>query len=197
MAVTRIQLAACLAIVLTGLTGLAYSAVRDHHFVWDTIPFVLENPWVHEWTLANVTAMFTEVHRSNWHPVVLLSHALDISIFGYDSGAHHLVNLALHGVNALLLFFCTTLMLDLNGVTKMRSLWTGFLTATIFAIHPQHVESVAWVVERKDVLYTLFAFCCLISYLLITRLPNRRWWYNLIPFAFFCLSLGKIGRAHV
>lgn len=192
---TRVQLAVCQALLLSGLTVLAYSEVRHHHFVWDTIPFVLENPWVHEWTRANVIAMFTEAHRSNWHPVVLLSHALDIALFGYDSGAHHLVNLALHCINALLLFCCTTLLLTGHGMPAGRALWTGCLTAGIFAVHPQHVESVAWVVERKDVLYALFTLCCLISYLLVGRRRDAHWCYNLVPFGFFCLAIGTKAMA--
>jgi hypothetical protein len=176
--------------VLLCLTGFAYLEVRHHHFVWDTIPFVLENPWVHEWTLDNVLAMFSEAHRANWHPMVLLSHALDISIFGYNSGAHHLVNLGLHAANALLVLYLVKTLLDIHGLGPDASLWTGFMTAIVFALHPQHVESVAWVVERKDVLYTLFLLCSLISYLKVRQRHETSWRAELLPFFFFCLSIG-------
>ena len=90
---------------LIALTMLAYLEVRHHHFVWDTIPFVLKNPWIHELNANNLVSIFTEAHRANWHPVVLLSHALDFSVFGDDAGKHHLTNLALHCINVLLLYW--------------------------------------------------------------------------------------------
>ncbi len=169
-------------------TIAVYSDVRHHYFVWDTIPFVLENPWIHEWSLENLIAMFTQAHEANWHPVVLLSHAIDITLFDYDSGWHHVTNLLLHMINSLLLFWLIADILRRGKVTEQTGLWTAFLTALIFAIHPQHVESVAWVVERKDVLYSLFALLCLMAYLRTDneyRISNHLW-----VFVFFCLSVG-------
>lgn len=175
--------------VLVLVTAFAYQAVRNHHFVWDTIPFVLENPWVHEWTLENVKSMFTSAHRANWHPVVLLSHALDISLFGYDSGSHHLVNLGMHIINALLVYGLIRRLLGLAGQEPIPASWTAFLTAMIFAIHPQHVESVAWVVERKDVLYSIFALGCLMVYLGHARHADHQGG-GLICLLLFCLAVG-------
>lgn len=165
-----------------------YSDVRHHYFVWDTIPFVLENPWIHEWSVNNLIAMFTQAHEANWHPVVLISHAIDITLFGYDSGWHHLTNLLLHAINSLLLSWLIFGILQQGEVNVQTRIWTAFLTGLIFAIHPQHVESVAWVVERKDVLYSLFALFCLIAYLRTDadyRITN-----HLGVFVFFCLSVG-------
>lgn len=167
---------------------VVYQEVRHHHFVWDTIPFVLENPWIHEWSVNNLIAMFTQSHEANWHPVVLLSHAIDISLFGYDSGLHHLSNLLLHIINALLLYLLVTKLLAPAQLTLSAIRWTAFITALIFALHPQHVESVAWVVERKDVIYSLFAFLCLIFYLK-TGSDNRPA-KHLPVLLFFCLSIG-------
>jgi len=183
----RIKVGHCL--VLSALTIAAYLQVRDHHFVWDTIPFVLENPWIHAWTLENVIAMFTEAHRANWHPVVLLSHALDFSLFGDDAGWHHVTNLVLHIINALFLYLLVYLLLIKVAQPPDQSAWVAFLTAIIFALHPQHVESVAWVVERKDVLYSLFALACLISYVGLAESP-RKWAWHLVPFLLFCTSIG-------
>ena len=167
-------------------TLAAYAAVRHHTFVWDTIPFVLDNPWVHEWTAANVIAMFTEVHRANWHPVVLLSHALDISLFGYDSGSHHVVNVVLHCANALLVMILAQTALTIAGARATVASWTGCLTGLMFAIHPQHVESVAWVVARKDVLYSLFTLLSLITYLKLQGRAARHW----APFVLFLFAVG-------
>jgi len=167
---------------------LVYSEVRHHHFVWDTIPFVLQNPWIHEWSFDNLIAMFTQAHEANWHPVVLLSHALDISLFGYDSGRHHLTNLLLNIINALLLYQLIAVILVRGEMDVTSAGRVAFLTALIFAIHPQHVESVAWVVERKDVIYSLFALLCLLIYL--KRAPGADIRRHLPVFVLFCLSVG-------
>jgi len=187
------QLTAVHAATLIALTVLAYLEVRHHQFVWDTIPFVLENPWVHEWSVDNVIAMFTQAHHANWHPVVLLSHALDFSLFGDDAGLHHLTNLALHVANTLLLAVLVHRLVKLTCVTDFNARWTGFVSALIFALHPQHVESVAWVVERKDVLYALFTLSSLILYLhfhdrCAPGRPGRRG-VHIWPFLVFCLSI--------
>lgn len=180
------------------VTALAYSAVRQHQFVWDTIPFVLENPWIHEWSLANLVAIFTEAHHANWHPFVLLSHKIDFTLFGYNSGAHHIVNVIYHIVNACLVYALTLRLLELANADRPRGnhlhwRWIACFTAIVFAIHPQHVESVAWVVERKDVLYSLFALLCLHFYIatyIDTRSQNN-YRHHLIPFGFFCLAIAS------
>lgn len=175
-------------IVISLASIMVYAEVRNHHFVWDTIPFVLQNLWIHEWSVDNLIAMFTQAHEANWHPVVLLSHALDISVFGYDSGWHHLTNLLLHIINALLLYQLANGLLVRGEMDVESAGWVAFLTALIFAIHPQHVESVAWVVERKDVLYSLFALSCLLVYL--ERAPEGKSRDHLPVFLLFCLSVG-------
>lgn len=187
MTIRQLTILQSLALITLVLVG--YYQVKDHHFLWDTIPFVLENPWVHEWTIDNIRAMFTQAHRANWHPVVLLSHALDFSLFGNDSGRHHLTNLFLHLLNTLLLYGLVYKLLTTASTIKIESLWIAFLTALIFAIHPQHVESVAWVAERKDVLYSLFYLSCLWSYLNLVTL-NKSHRHLLVPFLLFCISIG-------
>lgn len=168
--------------------------MRQHQFVWDTIPFVLENPWIHEWSVANLVAIFTEAHQANWHPFVLLSHKIDFTLFGHNSGAHHVVNVVYHIINACLVYGLTFRLLTLGKANSSRAddvqcRWIAFLTALIFAIHPQHVESVAWVVERKDVLYSLFALLCLLFY--INSQSRNDYRHNLIPFVFFCLAIAS------
>tara|TARA_R110002073_G_scaffold4833_7_gene30814 strand:- start:48 stop:1481 length:1434 start_codon:yes stop_codon:yes gene_type:complete len=173
------------------LTGIAYSAVRDHYFVWDTIPFVLENPWIHGWSFSNTLSILTEAHRANWHPLVLFSHAVDFSLFGQNSGAHHLMNLGYHLINASLVYLLIYRLLLVNqcnrATDRRKALWIAWLTALIFAIHPQHVESVAWVVERKDVLYSLFTLLTLLAYLNSTQTEN--WKSKLLPLVMFALAL--------
>jgi protein O-mannosyl-transferase len=172
------------------VTLLAYSQVYEHHFVSDTIPYVLQNPWVHNVTLANTIAMFTEAHHANWQPLVWLSHSLDFYIFGMDAGKHHLVNLIFHVTNALLVYFLAiALMMRTAKFNLQDKQWVAFFTATIFAIHPQHVESVAWVVERKDVLYSLFSLSSLLAYLHLHTCEDRKTWIRILPFLLFVLSI--------
>ena len=183
------HLGAIQALLITLLISIAYFEVRHHHFVWDTIPFVLENPWIHEWSVENVTAMLTRAHLANWQPMVMLSHAVDFSLFGNNSGMHHVVNLIFHIANALLLAYLVHLLVMKSGSGPIPAMWAGFLTGLIFGLHPQYVESVAWVVERKDVLYTLFTLISLTSYLKYYEQPG--WRRHAVPFTFFCLAIAS------
>ncbi|HWR97160.1 MAG TPA: hypothetical protein VN317_01945 [Candidatus Methanoperedens sp.] len=99
---------------------------------------------------------FTSFDAANWHPLTWLSHALDVALFGRMPRGHHLTSLLLHVANALLLFL---LLRALTG-----ALWRSFFVAGIFGLHPLHVESVAWVAERKDLLSTLFLWLSLLAY---------------------------------
>lgn len=107
---------------------------------------------------------FTAVVSANWHPLTLLSHTLDWSLFGADAFGHHLVNLLLHIGSAIFLF------LFLNRTTK--SLWSSAFVVAIFALHPLRVESVAWASERKDVLGLFFAMAAGYAYVLYAENPK-------------------------
>lgn len=178
-------------VLLPILVLAAYAGVRDHYFVWDTLPFVLENPWIHEWTWSNTVSILSEAHRANWHPLVLFSHAIDFSLFGQNSGAHHLMNILYHAINTCLIYLLVyrlIRLLRLGQITdSTQALWIAWITAAIFAIHPQHVESVAWIVERKDVLYTLMTLLTLLTYLSAAENPN--WKTRALPFVMFILAL--------
>lgn len=99
---------------------------------------------------------FAAFEQGNWHPLTWLSHMADVSAFGMDAGAHHLVNVAFHLLNTLLLFRF------LHRATGRA--WEGALAAALFAVHPLHVESVAWIAERKDLLCAFFGFLALNAY---------------------------------
>src|SRR5438552_16430602 len=116
-------------------------------------------------TWNGVAWAFTTGHASNWHPLTWLSHMVDVQLYGMHAGGHHLTNLFFHIVNTLLLFGVLHRMTGAVG----RS---GFVAA-LFAVHPLHVESVAWVAERKDVLSTLFWMLTLWSYVSYVREPRR------------------------
>ena len=123
----------------------------------DDNEYVFENPSVRGGlTLAGVRWAFTSFHSSNWHPVTWLSHMLDVSLFGLDPWWHHATSVAIHALATALLF------LALRRMTG--ALWRSALVAALFAVHPLHVESVAWVAERKDVLSGLFFALVLVAY---------------------------------
>ncbi len=139
---------------------IVYSRVAHFDFItYDDDLHVYQNPHVQEGlTLASIQYAFTAVVSNNWIPVTMLSHIVAAQFFHLDSGAHHLVNVALHALSAVLLFMV------LRRATRTR--WPCAFVAAMFALHPLHVGSVAWVSERKDVLSAFFWFAALYCYLL-------------------------------
>ena len=138
------------ALALVALTVAAYTPVWRFDFIAvDDPQYVSENPHVTAGvTASGVAWAFTTGHESNWHPLTWISHQLDVTIAGVDPGAHHLVNLVLHVLNTLLLL---AVLRRLTG-----DFWPSVFVAAVFAVHPLHVESVAWIAERKDVLSAMF-----------------------------------------
>ncbi|HTX21773.1 MAG TPA: tetratricopeptide repeat protein [Candidatus Aquilonibacter sp.] len=147
-----------IALLLALLTLLAYLPVtRDQFLDYDDQNYVTENTNVlNGLTWSGVEWAFTTGHASNWHPLTWLSLMLDAELFGPNAGAFHFVNALFHAANAALLF---VLLLRMTG-----ALWPSAFVAALFAWHPLHVESVAWVSERKDVLSTFFALLALLCY---------------------------------
>lgn len=133
-------------------------------------------------TLKTIIYSFTDTRISNWHPLTMLSHALDWQLFGNRSGGHHWTNLILHIFNTILLF------LLLNAMTG--AVWRSALVAALFAIHPINVESVAWVAERKNVLSTFFWFLTMLFYVWYCRKPG---WKRYVP-VFLCFILGLMSK---
>ena len=129
-----------------------------HEFInLDDTDYVLRNPFVSQGiTWEGVGWAFSAMGSSNWHPLTWLSHMLDVTFFGMDAGWHHLVNILIHTLNTVLLFVALSRM---TGAFR-RSVFV----AALFGLHPLHVESVAWVAERKDVLSGLFFMLVLLSY---------------------------------
>jgi tetratricopeptide (TPR) repeat protein len=147
-------------------TLLVFRQVRNFDFVnYDDKDYVYENSHVlNGLTPAGVIWAFTTGYASNWHPLTWLSLMLDCQLFGSNPGRMHLVNLLLHLANTLLL---------LAVLKKMTgSLWPSAFVAAAFALHPMHVESVAWIAERKDVLSTLFLLLTLTAYADYVKRPS-------------------------
>ena len=115
-------------------------------------------------TVENIAAAFTKPHARNWHPLTTMSHMLDCQLYGLNAGGHHVTNMLLHTFAVLLLFRV------LQQMTS--SIWKSSLVAALFAVHPLHVESVAWISERKDVLSAVFFFLMLSAYASYARAPS-------------------------
>lgn len=148
-----------LAVVLLVLVTIGlYAPVRFHDYVaYDDGDYVYENKMVQQGiTGASVTWAFTQSHAANWHPLTWLSHMLDWQLFGNKAGGHHFTNVLLHAANALLVLWA------LRRLTG--AFWRSLFVAALFAFHPLHVESVAWLAERKDVLCAFFGLLTLVAY---------------------------------
>ncbi|HEG43406.1 MAG TPA: tetratricopeptide repeat protein [Phycisphaerales bacterium] len=168
-------------IFLVTATAIVFWQVTYHDFVkYDDDIYVTDNQNIQPpITWLKVKWAFTSGYASNWHPLTWFSHMFDCRFLKLNASYHHLVNLLFHITNTLLLF---TL---LKYLTK--NLWPSAFVAALFALHPLHVESVAWIAERKDVLSTVFWLLTLFSYSRYTRKPNIT--NYLLTIFIFCLGL--------
>ncbi|MES1254078.1 MAG: hypothetical protein ABUS56_00605, partial [Acidobacteriota bacterium] len=153
-------------LAVLALTVAVYAPVAHHQFLsWDDPQYVTDNPYVRgglSW--ASARWAFTTAYASNWHPLTWLSHMADVEWYGVAPGPAHLTNLALHMGTTAVLFVVLAQMTGAAGPSAV--------VAALFAVHPLHVESVAWVAERKDVLSTLLWSLTLWAYLGAVRRPS-------------------------
>ncbi len=158
-----------------------YAQVINFEFThYDDNLYVYDNPHIQAGlTGTSIKWAFTAVVSDNWTPVTLLSHILDWQLFGGRSGMHHVVNVLLHALASVLLFVA------MNRATKAQV--ASAFVAFVFALHPLHVGSVAWVAERKDVLSASFCFLALFAYVRYTERPSARRY--LLMLGLFCLGL--------
>lgn len=149
------------------ITLIIYLPAAFNGFVaWDDPQYVYENPGIRSLDLAFIKRAFTEVYFSNWHPLTMISYAVDYSLWGLNPVGYHIENIVIHALNTALVA-----VLSARLITAVRPLGgpavfaAAFFPALIFGIHPQHVESVAWISERKDVLSALFFIGSVLLYL--------------------------------
>lgn len=193
---------ALIILTLTAAVFACYAQVVGFDFIcYDDPDYVTANPTVIAGlTWPGIKWAFAQSHAANWHPVTWVSHMLDCQFFGLSATGPHLINVALHLCNTSLLF------LLLHRFTG--AVWRSAVVAALFGLHPMHVESVAWVSERKDVLSTFFFLLTLWAYsrstddgLRANRVPrdeeqavsakcswNRFYWLSLVFFAFGLMS---------
>lgn len=175
------------------LTLVIYSPVRNFDFIdFDDNQFVLFNPWLRQgflsetigWAFGANLLYFSEFSE-HWMPVTLLSRVLDVSLFGYNPGGHHLMNLVWHLAAAAALFAALRM---LTGV-----FWRPFLVTVLFAIHPLHVEDVAWIVARKDLLAGMFFHLTLLAYAWYVRGRSVGRYCLLVSLYICCLMSKSMG----
>jgi len=158
-----------LCVLLAFCTAIVYWPAIHFGFInYDDPPYVTANPHVLAGlTWESIAWAFTSAHSATWHPLTGLSHMLDIQLFGLNPREEHAVNLLFHISNTILLFL-------LLARLTARVLPSA-IVAALFALHPMHVESVAWISERKDVLSTFFGLLCLLTYgNYVSRKPELR-----------------------
>ncbi|MGA2092463.1 MAG: glycosyltransferase family 39 protein [Sedimentisphaerales bacterium] len=175
-------------LTLTVATLIAYEPIRHNDFVeYDDYKYITENPNVQTGlTQESINWAFTSFHASNWHPLTWLSHMLDYQLYGLKPMGHHITNLLLHIANTLLLFWLLQKMTGStpstsspdDGIREQASslqagaIWKSAFVAAAFALHPVHVESVAWAAERKDVLSTFFWMLTILAYVRYIEKPG-------------------------
>jgi tetratricopeptide (TPR) repeat protein len=185
-------------------TFLVYTPALKNDFVWDDVNYVSENTLIRSLNIHSLYRMLTSFHAGNWHPLTWLSLSLDYAFWGLDPLGYHLTNIILHGLNTLLVFFLIIRLIVkekvVNGILSQpkiplsistKTLIIAGVTSLLFGIHPLHVESVAWVSERKDLLCAFFVLLSILSYLSYTSSVaknHRRIWFA-ICFLLFIFAL--------
>ena len=175
---------AMVCVILVVVTLFAYRGVRNNGFLtYDDYDYVLQNHPVQQGlNMESIRWAFTTYHSSNWHPLTWISHIIDWDLYGKNPSGHHLTNVYLHAANAVLLFL---LLIYMTGY-----LCRSAIVAFLFALHPAHVESVAWVAERKDVLCAFFYLATLLAYAWYVRQPSWKR-FAWVVFGFACALLSK------
>ncbi len=171
-------------LALAGVTLVLFRPVLGFQFLnYDDNVFVTENPMVlGGLTWGGVREAFLTAPADYWRPLSWVSHMLDVELFGLDAGAHHLTNVLIHALNSVLLFLA---LLRLTGRQ-----WPSAIVAALFAWHPLHVESVAWIAERKDVLCATFWFLTLLAYERYARNPSVKSYSMVLG----CFILGLMSK---
>ena len=154
---------------------------------WDDDVYVLTNPWIRAWSSENLAHIFTKPYYWNFLPLHLVSYMVDYSLWGLNPTGYHLQSIALHALNAVLAMLVVRRMLGSSVV--------AFLAALLFAVHPSHVEAVAWISIRKDLLSTMFALLTVYFYLRAASSTSIRW--PSYAASIVCFALGLLSKVSI
>src|SRR5437763_1961923 len=167
-------------ICLALLSWAVFGQTLGYDFVnYDDPRYVYQNTRITNGLIAGIPWAFTHVHAENWHPFTTITHILDCQLYGLGAGGHHSTNVLLHTIGVILLFI---VLRQMTG-----AFWQSAFVAALFAVHPLHVESVAWIAERKDVLSGVFFMLALLAYLRYARAPSTRRYF--VVLGVFALGL--------
>lgn len=195
--------------VIVALTIAIYSPSFKYELTnWDDNMYVTENPYIKNIDSGNLKAMFSDYYMGNYHPLTMLSFAINYQFSEYQADGYRFTNILFHTLNSLLVFWFVYLMVVFidnrrraDGKKsflpvsrkKIYALFMAFVAAVFFAVHTIHLESVVWVAERKDVLYTFFFLGSLIAYIFYIKKEN--YLIYALSFLLFALSLFSKGQA--
>jgi len=173
----KIILSLCLILAIPAISF--FPCLKNDFLNWDDQQYVTENKMITELSWRSIETIFDSIYMGHYHPLTLLSYALEYRFFKLNPFAYHLTNLILHLMNGLLVFW---LMMMLKG-----GVFTSLVVSLLFGIHPLHVESVAWISERKDLLCSFFFLGSLVVYLTYLKTRGRRFYF--LSLFLFLLSL--------
>lgn len=178
----KIQLI-CIFIIVILIVISFFPSLKNGFTNWDDDRLVLDNPHIKSLSFANIIKIFSSFHLGHYNPFVILSFAIEYHFFKLEPLIYHITNLFLHICNSILVFIFIYLISKSNFISSIASI--------LFGIHPLHVESVAWITERKDVLYSFFFLLSLIYYIKYKQISNRNFYFvSLLLFIFALLSKG-------
>ena len=181
-----------LILLISTLVYICYSeAVHYGLLKWDSQKYIIENECIHGLTLFNVRCIFSSIYFSNWHPLTSLSYAIEYEFFGQNPKIYHVTNIVFHAINSLLIYVVTKTLLLTKNIDGTQLRLAALISAVLFAVHPQHVESVSWVSERKGLLSTCFFLLSIWSYIqyVLQQALRAKKVYFTLSFAAFVLSL--------
>ena len=171
-------------------SAVIYLPVLQNDFVnFDDVFYIIHNPLITNVTGENIKNIFSQFYFGNYHPLTMLSLALDHELAGLNPRMYHATNVLLHCLNTVLVFWFMCLLINRNKHAHEDDGWNltiPLITAVFFGLHPLHVESVAWASQRKDLLYSLFYLACLIAYLHYVCGGSRK--FYMLSLLFFLLS---------
>jgi hypothetical protein len=182
-------------LVLVAIYCLVYvtyeTALEFGVIAWDSHRYIIENTCIQGLTLSNLNCIFTDVYFSNWHPITSLTYAVEYHFFSDTPWVYHFNNLNLHAINSFLVFLLTKKILSTQGVECRRGLVAAIISSVLFAVHPQHVESVAWIAERKGLLGCAFYLLSVLFYTCyVSSDLNRRF----LGFSIVCFILSLMSK---
>ncbi len=172
------------------ITFICFQYTTNNQFTnWDDDFYVTNDPYIKAFTKDNLKVIFTEdITKNNYHPLCMLSLAVNYHFAGLNPYSYYLTNILIHIANVILVFFLLVALCRKLKMPDSGMLFVAGFGALWFGVHPMHVESVAWIAERKDVLYAFFYFAALLTYMRYADGGSRKWWWYGATYLLFVLS---------